>query len=59
MIKLRLIHKKIFIINKISMVGFKALIKLDNYCNAIWDPIRVKLTILSGLPIVIFLGDFN
>ena len=41
------------------MVGFKALIKLDNCCNTIWDLIRVKSTVFGGLPIVIFLGDFN
>ena len=34
-IKLRLTYKKIFIINEVSMVGLKALIKLNDCCNAI------------------------
>ena len=57
--KLRLTHKKIFIINKVSIVGLKALIQLDDCCNAIQDPNKVGSTIFNNFPIVIFLGDFN
>ena len=57
--KLRLAHKKIFIIDEVSMVSLEALIQLNDRCNAIWDRDRQSSTILGGLPIVIFLGDFN
>ena len=33
--KLRLTYKKIFIIDKVSIIGFKALIQLDDCYNAI------------------------
>jgi hypothetical protein len=57
--RLRLAHKKIFIIDEVSMVGLEALVQLDDRCNAIWDPDRESSTVFGGLPIVIFLGDFN
>ncbi len=57
--KLRLAHKKIFIIDEVSMVGLEALVQLDDRCNALWDPKRVGSTVFGGLPMVIFLGDFN
>jgi ATP-dependent exoDNAse (exonuclease V) alpha subunit len=57
--KLRLAHKKIFIIDEVSMVSLEALIQLNDRCNAIWDHDRQSSTILGGLHIVIFLGDFN
>lgn len=57
--KLRLAHKKIFIVDEVSMVGLEALGQLDNRCNAIWDTNREGSTAFGGLPIVIFLGDFN
>ncbi len=57
--KLRLAHKKIFIVDEVSMVGLEALVQLDDRCNAIWDPNREGSTVFGGLPIVIFLGDFN
>jgi hypothetical protein len=41
------------------MVGLEALVQLDDRCNAIWDPDRESSTVFGGLPIVIFLGDFN
>ena len=41
------------------MVSLEALIQLNDRCNAIWDRDRHSSTILGGLPIVIFLGDFN
>jgi PIF1-like helicase len=33
--KLRLAYKKIFIVDEVSIVGLKALIQLDDRCNAI------------------------
>ena len=57
--KLRLAHKKIFIVDEVSMVGLEALVQLDDRCNAIWDLNREGSTVFGGLPIVIFLGDFN
>ena len=57
--KLRLTYKKIFIVNKVSIVGLKALVQLDDRCNTIQDLNREGLTVFSGLPIIIFLGDFN
>jgi hypothetical protein len=52
----RLSHKKIFILNEISMVS---LIQINERCNAIWDRNRASDTVVGGLPIIIFLGDFN
>jgi PIF1-like helicase/helitron helicase-like protein len=57
--KLRLAHKKIFILDEVSMVSLKALVQLDERCNAIWDVNREGSTVFGGLPIVILLGDFN
>jgi len=57
--KLRLAHKKIFIVDEVSIVGLGALIQLDDRCNAIWDRNREGSTVFGGLLIIIFLGDFN
>jgi hypothetical protein len=57
--KLRLAHKKILIVDEISMVGLEALGQLDDRCNTIWDLNREGSTVFRSLPIVIFLGDFN
>jgi len=58
-VRLRLIHKKIFIIDEISMVGLEDLVTLDRRCNSVWDSVRENNTLFGRLPIVIFLGDFN
>jgi hypothetical protein len=57
--KLRLAHKKIFIVDEVSMVSLEAIVQLDDRCSAIWDRDRQSSTVLGGLPIVIFLGDFH
>ena len=54
--KLRLAHKKIFIVDEVSMVGLEALVQLDDRCSAIWDSNREGSTVFGGLPIVILLG---
>jgi hypothetical protein len=55
----RLSHKKIFILDEISMVSLKNLVQINERCNAIWDLNRASDTVFGGLPIIIFLGDFN
>ena len=55
----RLSHKKIFILDEISMVSLENLVQINERCNAIWDLNRASDTVFGGLPIVIFLGDFN
>ena len=55
----RLSHKKIFILDEISMVSLENLVQINDRCNAIWDLNRASNTVFGGLPIVIFLGDFN
>ena len=55
----RLSHKKIFILDEISMVSLENLVQINDRCNAIWDLNRASDTVFGGLPIVIFLGDFN
>jgi hypothetical protein len=55
----RLSHKKIFILDEISMVILENLVQINERCNAIWDLNRESDTVFSGLPIVIFPGDFN
>jgi hypothetical protein len=55
----RLSHKKIFILDEISMVSLENLVQINERCNAIWDLNRISDTVFGGLPIVIFLGDFN
>jgi hypothetical protein len=57
--KSRLSYKKIFILDEISMVSLENLVQINERCNAIWDLNRVSDTIFGGLPIIIFLGDFN
>lgn len=57
--KLRLAHKNIFIVDEISMVGLEALVQLDDRCGVIWDSNRGSSIVFGGIPIVIFLGDFN
>ena len=55
----RLSYKKIFILDEISMVSLENLVQINERCNAIWDLNRASNTVFGGLPIVIFLGDFN
>ena len=55
----RLSHKRIFILDEISMVSLENLVQINERCNAIWDLSRASDTVFGGLPIVIFLGDFN
>lgn len=55
----RLSHKKIFILDEISMVSLEDLVQINERCNAIWDLNRASDTVFGGLPIVILLGDFN
>jgi hypothetical protein len=55
----RLSHKKIFILDEISMVSLENLVQINERCNVIWDLNRASDTVFGGLPIVIFLGDFN
>ena len=57
--RLRLSYKKIFILDEISMVSLENLIQINERCNAIWDLNRTSDMVFGGLPIVIFLGDFN
>jgi PIF1-like helicase len=57
--KLRLAHKKFFVLDEISMVSLEAFVQLDDRCNAIWDRNRENSTIFGGLPVVILLGDLN
>ncbi|KFZ18957.1 hypothetical protein V502_03896, partial [Pseudogymnoascus sp. VKM F-4520 (FW-2644)] len=57
--RLRLSYKNIFILNEISMVSLENLVQINERCNAIWDLNQASNTVFGGLPIVIFLGDFN
>ena len=55
----RLSHKKIFILDELSIVSLENLAQVNDQCNSIWDLNRASDTVFGGLPIVIFLGDFN
>jgi ATP-dependent exoDNAse (exonuclease V) alpha subunit len=55
----RLSHKKIFILDEISIVSLENLIQINKRCNTIWDLNRASDTVFGELSIVIFLGDFN
>jgi hypothetical protein len=57
--KSRLAHKKVFILDELSMVSLENLVQINDRCNSIWDLNRASDTVFGGLPIVIFLGDFN
>jgi hypothetical protein len=57
--KSRLSHKKILIIDEVSMVSLENLVQINDRCNAIWDLNRASDTVFGGLPVVVFLGDFN
>jgi hypothetical protein len=41
------------------MVSLESLVQLNDRCNSIWDVARSSDTVFGGIPIVIFLGDFN
>ena len=55
---MQLIHKKIFIVDEISMVSLEDLVKLDKRCDYVWDSVKENSTIFGGLTVVIFLGGF-
>jgi hypothetical protein len=57
--KSRLSHKKIWITDEISMVSLEEIVRLNKQCDAIWDLNRSSNTVFGGIPILIFLGDFN
>jgi hypothetical protein len=57
--KYRLSYKRVFILDELSMVSLENVVQINDRCNAIWDPNRRSDTVFGGLPIVIFLGDFN
>lgn len=57
--KSRLSHKKIFILDEISMVSLENFVQINDRCDAIWDLNRASDTVFGGIPVVIFLGDFN
>jgi hypothetical protein len=46
-------------VDEISMLGAKMLHKVNRKCNKIWSTATTSDAIMGGLPIVIFLGDFN
>ena len=55
----RLAPIKILMLDEISMLGAKMLHKVNRKCNKIWSTATTSDSIMDGLPIVIFLGDFN
>lgn len=57
--KSRLSHKKILIIDEVSMVSLENLVQLNDRCDTIWDLNQSSDTVFGGIPIVILLGDFN
>ena len=57
--KYRLSYKKFLILDELSMVSLENFVQINDRCNAIWDRNRRSDTVFGGLPIVIFLGDFN
>jgi hypothetical protein len=57
--KSRLFHKKILIIDEVSMVSLENLVQINDRCNTIWDLNRASDTVFGSLPVVVFLGDFN
>jgi hypothetical protein len=55
----RLSYKKIFILDKISIVSLENLVQINKRCNAIWDLNQTSNTVFGVLPVIIFLRDFN
>lgn len=41
------------------MVSLENLVQINDRCIAIWDLNRESDTVFGGLPVVVFLGDFN
>ena len=58
-VRKRLARTKFLIIDEVSMVGCKMLVRIDGKCSRVWPPPPGSSVILGGLPIIIFLGDFN
>src|SRR6267378_8162469 len=58
-IRQRLAPIKILMVDEVSMVGAKLLQKVNQKCSKIWSTPTTSDAILGGLPIIIFLGDFN
>jgi hypothetical protein len=46
-------------VDEVSMVGAKLLQKVNQKCSKIWSTATTSDAILGGLPIIIFLGDFD
>lgn len=51
--------RKFLILDELSIVSLENFAQMNDRCNAIWDLNRASDTVFGGLPIVIFLGDFN
>jgi hypothetical protein len=52
----RLSHKKIFILDEISMVILENLVQINERCNAIWDLNRYPIQFLVGYLSLYFRG---
>ena len=58
-VRKRLARTKFLVVDEVSMVGCKMLVRVDEKCSKIWASRSDSSTVLGGLPILLFLGDFK
>jgi PIF1-like helicase len=58
-IRKRLARTKFLVVDEVSMVGCKMLVRIDEKCSRIWSLPSGSSAILGGVPIFLFLGDFK
>jgi hypothetical protein len=58
-VRKRLARTKFVVVDEVSMVGCKMLTCVDEKCSRIWPLSSGSSAVLGGLPIILFLGDFN
>ena len=58
-VRKRLARTKILVVDEVSMVGCKMLVRVDEKCSRIWPLTSGSSAVLGGLPIILFLGDFK
>ena len=51
--------RRILIIDEVSMIGTHDLVRLNEQCERLWNSRQDSDTLFGGIPLVIFLGDFQ
>jgi hypothetical protein len=52
-------HKRILVLDEVSMISEEALENLSERCHVLWKPPADSDVACGGLPLIMFLGDFH